>query len=301
MIPAFPEFTPIDRAVIPAIERLATRFEPYSEYNATNMWCWAAKYQDVSQLNGNLVMRFRDAESAELSVSFLGTELVRETVETLLGTEALGDPCSRLRLVPEVVLASDPQLAETFLVEPEIHDTDYILSIPGWASLDGSAYRSARRKVAIFGRHHRAELIAQDLADTATQASMLDLFRRWAYQKGVAGETDTATELAAFRRMLEMAPHPSLEAIGLVEGDVLLAFTVCERIGDQHIALRFWKADRTVLGAYMTLLHRTCRVFVEEGYRLLNIGQDLGHDGMARAKRSLRPCQMLRKYALTAS
>jgi hypothetical protein len=298
VIPAFPEFTPIDRAVIPAIERLATRFEPYSEYNAINMWCWAAKYRDVSLLNGNLVMRFLEGGTSRPAVSFLGCEAIRQTAAALVEMARLDG--ARLRLVPEVVLTADPELMTVFAVQPEANDADYILSIEDWAALDGSARRSARQQVALFDRRADAAFVVLDLGDMATQAAMLDRFRCWAEQKGMVNAPDTAIEMAAFRRMLGLIPNPRLRGYGLVEEDRLLAFVLCECIDGEHVAAHFWKADRSVPGIYMTLMHRTCRALVAEGYRFLNIGQDLGHPGMAQAKRSLRPCRMLRKYALTA-
>src|SRR5688572_22194361 len=104
MIPTFPTFAPIDPSVRPAITAVAARFEPYSEYNATNMWCWHGKYREVSALNGNLILKFRDPETTALHFSFIGTTAIEETAATLLAAAGDQGVQARLRLVPEVVV-----------------------------------------------------------------------------------------------------------------------------------------------------------------------------------------------------
>lgn len=68
---------------------------------------------------------------------------------------------------------------------------------------------------------------------------MLDRFRSWAEQKGVVDAPDTAIEMAAFRRMLDLIPNPRLRGYGLVEEERLLAFVLCECIGDEHVAAHY--------------------------------------------------------------
>lgn len=298
MIPSFPVFAPIDPTNRPAIRDFAARFEPYSEYNATNMWCWHGKYREVSALNGNLVLKFRDAETAALHFSFIGTTAVEETAVTLLSAAGDQGVQPRLRLVPEVVVASAPRLGSALALGTEDHDADYVLSIAEWTALDGSDYKRARYNVADFGRRYRADFRPLDLAVDTTRREMRGLFRRWAEQKGAADAVATRVELAAFERLLALAPHPHLQGYGLVGDDGLLAFLVCERVGGGRVTLHFWKADRSYRGVYMTSLHHCCRVLLADGQRTLNIGQDLGDAGMAAAKQSFRPCAVLRKYTL---
>lgn len=258
----------------------------------------ARQVPGVAELNGNLVPRFRDTDTGAEYFSFLGTRAPGATVRALLAAAPCYQVEPRLRLVPEEVIAHGTELRAAFAVE-EDQDADYLLSIPAWATLDGSTFKRARYNVADFGRRYHASFRPLDLADAGAQRAMLDLFDRWAAQKGVTEAAASVHERAALERLFGLAPHPALGGYGLTGDDGLLAFLVCETRDIAHVVLHYWKADRAYRGVYMHSLHHCCLTLAAEGRRVLNIGQDLGDGGMAAAKHSFRPSGVLRKYAIS--
>ena len=61
MIPQFPEFKSLELSDKKDIESFTKRFPPYSDFNFVSMWSWDIKEEiRISQLNGNLVVRFTD-------------------------------------------------------------------------------------------------------------------------------------------------------------------------------------------------------------------------------------------------
>ena len=295
MLPTFPTFQAVERTEPGVLDRLTRGFAPYSEYNATNIWCWYHKYRAASVLNGNLVLQIHDGETGERFLSFLGSHAVGETAETLLAaTGGLG--CEReLRLVPEEVVRGG---LPPRLVAREDRDADYLLSTDDWAALSGGAFASARAEVNRFRRRHQADFGAIDLGDAAVRRDVLDLFELWATQKGVTDRSATVDERAAIERFFALGPDPGVGAFGLVQAERLIGFLIYEARSEVCAVAHFWKADRTCRGVYPTLLHRVCVELAGRGVETLNFGQDLGMPGLAAAKRSYRPRSFLRKYVI---
>lgn len=297
MLPQFPNFAPVGAVPASDLWRIAQRFDSYSEYNPTNMQCWPDKYRAISLLNENLVLRFRDSGSGEEHLSFLGTESLLPTVAVLLDAAEETGGGRRLRLVPEAVVAGEPELRRRFTVI-EDQDADYLLSVEDWARLEGRDYKRARYNVADFGRRYRAELREVDLRSPRVCTDVHGLFQVWARQKGVQDAPSTLQEWEAIERLLTGENLTRMAGYGMYEGSRLVAFLILEPFDSRVVTLHFWKADWAWRGVTMASLHHSCRELSSQGYVTLNIGQDLGLAGLAAAKWALRPRELLRKYVI---
>src|SRR3989344_1313301 len=102
MIPTFPKFKNLELGDRADIESLTKKFQPYSDYNFTSLWCWDTYGQiQVSKLHGNLVIRFTDYLTGEPFYSFMGTIDVDHTVSELLKLSHNQSLTTALRLIPE--------------------------------------------------------------------------------------------------------------------------------------------------------------------------------------------------------
>lgn len=301
MLPAFPDFKPLDWTDRSAIQALTSQFPPYSEFNVVNMWCWSSKYRALCQLNDHLVEMIADADTGETALSVLGKGDTAATLVTLLDAARELECVPRLRLVPEEVLAADARLIGRFVLHPEDHDSDHVLSIPDWVTLQGSAYQTIRNHISAFRRRHRSEFCRLDLSDPAIQVAMEELFWRWAQQKNAVELPATWHELVAIRRLFMIAGEARLVAFGVRADDRLIGFLVCECWSPGWAIAHYWKGDRTYRGIYSAVLHQACQELLADGFVVLNIGQDLGLPGLASAKRSFQPCRQLRKFAVAAA
>jgi len=80
MIPTFPKFKSLELSDRAEVERFTSRHPPYSDYNFTSLWCWDI-YERVllSQLDGNLIVRFTDDATGEPFYSFFGYNTASST------------------------------------------------------------------------------------------------------------------------------------------------------------------------------------------------------------------------------
>lgn len=94
-IPRFPIFKSLTISDRLAVEKLLEPFPPYSDFNFTSLWAWdTSEERMISELNGNLVVRFTDYGTNAPFLSFLG---VNKTIDT---ANMLFDYCGANDLAP---------------------------------------------------------------------------------------------------------------------------------------------------------------------------------------------------------
>ena len=86
-----------------------------------------------------------------------------------------------------------------------------------------------------------------------------------------------------------------------MSGGVLLAdgrvvgFSLGEIVGDT-LFVHIEKADRTCKGAYQMLVNQFALRYAGEGVAYINREEDMGDEGLRRAKQSYHPVALLKKY-----
>ncbi len=102
MLPEFPNFKKLELTDKEDVEKITSKFPPYSDFNFISMWSWDTKGEmRISQLNNNFVVRFTDYLTGEPFYSFLGDNKVNETAEALLELSKKEKVMPKLQLLPE--------------------------------------------------------------------------------------------------------------------------------------------------------------------------------------------------------
>ena len=300
MIPTFPRFKPLELTDRPHVTRVTHRFEPYSDFSFGSLWCWDTKgTTQISNLNGNLVVRFKSYVSDDQHYGFLGDRAIVETTRTLLAyVRAQGLP-SCLWLIPDAVVTADPRLRSAFIVKADPANFDYVCSVPEWVALSGKSYAKHRTRIRRCQRRYRLETRPLALDDPRTHTDILKLFDRWAETTGADG-IERDAERVALRRLFASGIARHMSGCGLYESDTLRAFSIWEGVPRHRMSIHhFMKADRDCVDASLVLMHVRSQALLRAGCDVANIEQDLGIPGLATYKRSLRPCRFLAKYVIS--
>ena len=120
--------------------------------------------------------------------------------------------------------------------------------------------------------------------------------RLWYAQHPAGREIDN--EKIALRRAMEHFEALSLDGLLLFIGDTVAAFSIGGRMHEQYYDVMFEKAFPDIDGAY-PLINREFSRMVADKYpavRWLNREDDMGEEGLRRAKESYQPTLLLRKY-----
>jgi hypothetical protein len=301
MLPEFPWFKSIDLTDQFAVESLIAGYPPFADFNFVELWCWNRGEQGgISQLDGNLVVRWQDVITGELFLSFIGTNKVERTASKLFAYARERGIEPRLQAVPDIVVDDQGEIGEGFVVEEDHINSDYLLSVDDWAEMAGKKFKNKRNVLNGLIREHNPELRLLDLEDAEVRAEIMALCYRWAEQRGRADE-ETAAEFEAIESLLVLAQELKLDRLrvfGAYVGDKLIGFSVNEILPDGYGLGHFAKADYDYPGVFQFILRGACQHLRLHGVKYLNVEADLGDPGLAEAKHLMNPQGRLRKYVI---
>lgn len=300
MIPIFPTFKKLTVEDKNEVEKATKSYPPYSDYNFVSLWSYNTKDSiEIALLNDNLVVKFLDYFAVEHFYSFLGTSSVTETITTLLAHAAKHNISQKLILIPEICVLSDKSITSKFDVQEDLDNFDYILSIPEISTLAGNKYGAKRNFVNRFVKNYLSiSVVNLDLNDHKTKNHILELFYLWEKQAKKIRK-DTQNELTAIERLLKAADIFSLNSIGIFQENKLIAFSIDEIVQNQYATIHFEKADTSFIGIFQYLKMITAQNLQKEGCLYINYEQDLGIEGLRKAKESWNPTSYLKKYIIS--
>lgn len=298
MIPQFPEFKNLELGDKEEFEKITKKFEPYSDFNFISLWSYNTENDaEISILNENLVIKFRDYITNDPFYSFIGDNKSEETI-TLLHSFAKAqgiDPS--LKLIPEVNIGNMQLL--NYSINEDRDNFDYIISVDEIAILSGGKYHTHKNFVNRFNKTYmEAHIRNLDLLDPAIHEKIFELFYKWELQRN-RQRTETVHELSALGRLLKDANNFDLVALGVYDKEVLIGFMIASLEQMDYAMGHFTKADSEYQGIYYFIYHSLAKILLEKGYKYFNNEQDMGIEGLRKSKEQWNPVKYLKKYVIT--
>lgn len=183
-----------------------------------------------------------------------------------------------------------------FHFEADRNGADYIYKADDLIHLSGRKYHGKRNHISQFERKYDwsyEDLTHDNLEDCRAVA------KEWCVTHGGCQDKDGfASEPCAIDRALKWFDELHL-AGGLirVEGNPV-AFTIGEEINPKTYLLHFEKALDGYDGLYAVINHEYASRHLEQ-YELINREEDMGIEGLRKAKLSYRPAILLERYRVT--
>ncbi|MFQ6104051.1 MAG: DUF2156 domain-containing protein [Candidatus Glassbacteria bacterium] len=286
------EFSLITVDEKPLFEKyLRTNREMPSDLTFTNLFIWRKHYSYCYLLKNGILIIAGNHHGRGFYLEPLGEDVDADTVYDILSSGS-GTPLER---VSESFYNSHLADDDRFHAQELREHWDYIYSRESLAYLKGRRYHRKRNHVSRFMQNYRFDYqrLNEGLIDLCR-----DIMDEWCRER----HCDTDPELCAEKEaVLELLDHYSrLELIGgLVSVDGKpVAFTVAEAMDDQTAVIHVEKAVAGFTGLYQAINKLFCERELE-GFRLVNREQDLGIEGLRRAKENYFPVKMLKKYRVT--
>ena len=288
--PLFREPMPEDTAW--AAELLTSSGRMGCEYSYTAIYMWRTLYHTrLARCGEYLLISVGEGEN----LSFLppvgpslrtGVELLREY------TDHVGIPL-RLHSVGEEVLRQLLDLyGDALCFTEKRNDFDYLYRTADLAQLPGKAYHGKKNHISAFSRKFDWQY---EPIDDGNTADVIEMAKRWCAEKGTCRDRGIRTERCAVRELLQDRRRFSVRG-GLirVNGDVA-AFTLGSPINEQVFDVHVEKALSAYPGAYAVINREFASRLT--AYEYLNREDDLGIEGLRKAKLSYHPSILLKKYA----
>lgn len=301
MIPFFPDFKNLELADKEEFDKYTKKFEPYSDFNFISLWVYNTENDTkISDLNGNLIIRFRDYITNNPFYTFIGTNRVNETANLLLDFSEKEGIGIGLKLIPEACLL-EAKFSNNLKIEEDRNSFDYILSVDEIAILSGDKYHTHKNFVNKFHKtyenYHTANL---NLLDSVIQEQMLNVFYTWERRRN-KNRSETEHELKAIKRLLYDANSFDLVTLGVYDKEEMVGFIVASLEQMDCAVSHFAKADTDYSGVFYFLYHNLAQILLEKGFKYLNNEQDMGIPGLRKSKEQWNPSHFLKKYIITKS
>jgi len=174
---------------------------------------------------------------------------------------------------------------------------DYIYAIEDLADLKGRKFQKKRNHLNKFRKEH-PDCLALPL-DESTRAKAFCMLRHW-YENRTAAhpEEDFQLEKVALERAFAFQKELGIEGMVLMEEGEVIAFTMGSRLSPDTFDIHFEKAREDIDGAYAAI-NQAFSSHLREKYpelKWLNREDDLGIEGLRKAKLSYNPARLLQKH-----
>lgn len=184
--------------------------------------------------------------------------------------------------------------AGKFEFESTQADSDYIYSQTELANLSGRAFHKKKNHVSKFTRtypDYRFEQLGQGNWEDARLVEDI-----WYYEHMQDEDESQLKEYNSIKEALEYFEQLELAGGIIYVNDTPVAMTIASKINEETWDIHFEKAigESTVNGAYAAIN----RMFAQtlEGSRWINREEDIGIEGLRKAKMSYHPKILLKKY-----
>jgi hypothetical protein len=186
---------------------------------------------------------------------------------------------------------------DQFRIQPDRNNFDYIYNINDLADLKGRKFQKKRNHLNRFRENHPAWR-TEPLTENHVPA-VREMATQWYANRQQVDPLGSYTlEKIALDRALNGLQTLGLEGLVLFDGDALLAFTLGSQLSEDTFDVHFEKAREDVDGAYAAINQQFAFHLREKHpqLRYLDREEDMGLEGLRKAKLSYNPVRLVEKY-----
>ena len=290
------DFQPLTLDMKPEFDRLLRRDTPRGcEYTFNNLYMWGR--QKAAFLGGHLVV-LSQYDRRCIYPFPAGHGDVKPVLDAIIAdAQARGIPCCISSMNQEECDLLESLYPGKFRFHSDRDFYDYVYDINDLAELRGRKFQKKRNHLHKFQAAH-PDYTVEPLTD-ALLPGVQELVDNWFSQRLAIDPTeDFHLERRALRRAFAHRTELGMEGLVLQEHGEILAMTMGSPLSDTTFDIHFEKARLDVEGAYNAINLEFAR-YLREKYpnlRWLNREDDMGMEGLRKAKLSYNPAFLLEKF-----
>ncbi len=273
-------------------DRLARCPQITSDYSFINLWAWGPEYGLEWAWADDLVW-IRKGAAGGLFWAPVGDW---RTVDWPAVLASAAEDNARFERVPEALadLWRKSGIAGLSIEENRDH-WDYVYSVEELIELKGNRFHKKKNLLNQFLKKYDFSYLPLGPELIRKTAALQEQWCLWRDCEG--SDTLTAENRAIARALSVWDQMTGLCGGAVVSGETLVGYTFGEILPDQSMVIHFEKADAEYKGAYQAIN----QIFLEMEARSLkrvNREQDLGDEGLRKAKLSYNPIDFLKKFTI---
>lgn len=264
-------------------------------YSFVNMYLWGR--QRAAFLDGFLTF-FSQFNRRAVYPFPLGEGEIRPVLDAIIqDAKQRGIPCCITGMNKADCDLLERLYPGKFRIYNDRDSYDYVYHIDDLADLKGRKFQRKRNHVnRFFDAHPNCRLEPITPANLEAVQDMASAWYLHRQQKDPDG--DYHLEQLALMRALADPFKLQMEGLALLEGEKVLAFSLASRLSADTFDIHFEKARDDVDGAY-TAINQAFAKYLRDKYpqtRYLNREDDMGLEGLRKAKLSYQPAFLVEKY-----
>lgn len=260
----------------------------------SNLCSWRFLYDtQFAVQDGFLILKFWAGEKLVYMMP-VGSGDLKKVLEDMIEDANLeGERFCMLGVCAGMRADLEAIMPDKFYFEADRDYADYLYLRTDLATLAGKKFQAKRNHLNKFRRTYTNYEYVPLTSDRIQEC--LDLEAEWCKVNNCDQHEGTGNE----RRALIYALH-NFDALGLTGGILhvdgkIVAFTFGMPINQDTFGVHVEKADTTIDGAY-TMINYEFANHIPEQYTYINREEDLGIEGLRKAKLSYQPVIILEKY-----
>ena len=265
------------------------------EYSFVNLFLWG---RQKAAFLGNRLAVLSQFDRKCVYPFPVGEGDLKEAIDTLIhDAQARGIPCYLTSLSKEDCETVEALYPGRFTFHEDRDVWDYVYNINDLADLKGRKFQKKRNHL---NRFEEAHPNCQYLPlDESTRVAAFQMLGQWYRDRAeIDKEHDFHLEQLAIQRAFAFQKDLDIEGLVLVEDGKILAFAMGSRLNETTFDIHFEKALDEVDGAYPAINRGFARYLRDKYPELLYLDRedDLGLEGLRKAKLSYNPAFMVEKY-----
>lgn len=295
-LPTYPEFRDInlkDRTFSNQVS--SSRKIVVSELTFSSLYSWRnnERRSQISQLNGNLIIKSFDLVTREPSVWIVGKENLNETIDLIL------KDYKKVSMLEESLQCID---VNEYSIEEDAGNNEYVYEIDKLVSKEGKYYRQFKSDLKSFLKNFdNPQIKIFNNRNKNKKRELYDIvytvFAEWESYKSLSKEI-SQIEKDALARTLKHGNLYDIVLLVIYQEEKILGFAVLEIINDT-IIVSFAKASVNADGITSTMVKLIAEYADNHNYRYLNLEQDLNIANLRKFKLKFNPQFYIRKYIVS--
>ncbi|MDD4760495.1 MAG: phosphatidylglycerol lysyltransferase domain-containing protein [Bacteroidaceae bacterium] len=267
------------------------------DLNFMNIFSWQPRYNtEIAEWRTHLIFRFIANGHVAFMSLFDKEDLAGLLPILIQEAERNSHPFLMMGVCEKMLPLVEAAMPDFFVFEYNRNYCDYIYRHDDLANLAGKKLQSKRNFVNRF-RNRYPDYIYKPLSPEDFTAC-LQLDKEWMQKEQNEGrEDDVRAERQSIQRVFDN--WDTLGGTGgvIYVGDQLVAYTYGAPISEDIFDVCVEKASPDFEGAYAIINKEFCSHLPDQ-YELINREEDLGIDGLRKAKLSYQPEIILKKYSV---
>ncbi len=288
------EFSPIDlERQYQYRQKLQQCTQIASDYSFINIWSWQQEYGLEWAWQDDLVW-IRQSIPKPVLWAPVGDW---STVSWTNAMEQAKQICSCMIRIPQKLLDHwQDHLSDDIRIEEAREHWDYLYDRHDLVNLKGNRFHKKKNLVNQFKKKY--EYTYLPMGPEMVQYA-LEMQTDWCKWRDCENHETLAAENRAIAQVLQnWQSLQGLSGGALRVDDTLAAYTIAEVMPDNTLVIHFEKGDPDFKGSYQAI-NQFFVTNMEGNFDLVNREQDLGDDGLRKAKMSYNPVDFVRKFRLT--